>query len=532
MNTTKYVSWVSIVGLAVIAALGLPSVAAAGPAQQEQNLLQNPGFEGTYIAWNGIPQIQMPAGWTPWWIDNDGSLPDWANQRPEWKPAEVDKYACRVHSGSRAIQWHKSYATFYSGAYQQVVVPANALLRFSVYAQSWSCADYDKCHEGANVWSYDPAKTNMMIGIDPTGGTNPMSPNIVWSAAANPLDAWVYLQVEATAQGGTATVFLLSHPDWPKQNQDAYFDDAVLIVVGSAPAVAPAAAPAAVQPAVAAVAVPPPVALTIATPQPDGSIVHRVEAGDTAWSIAARYGVTLGTLQELNDLGEYIYEGQLLVVAAAQPAAALAEAEPEPDPADHEDSVAALSLAGGGDAPATQEPAPTAQVIAEAPATTTGTLCVVAFDDQNANGYRDSGERLLPGVTIAVMRDQLALGSYTTDGASEPYCFSGLEAGSYRVMQQLLQDWVATTVAAWAVDLRAGDLLDLEFGNVAAQASEPALAVASDAAITALAQADQSSDDTWTRLRSAVFTGGGVLGVLLVIGAAVFLKVSRRRVGA
>ena len=307
--------WVGVVLLAL-----LPLPAAAAPQQQDGNLLQNPSFEGTYSAWNGIPQIQMPAGWTPWWIDGTGD-PDWKDQRPEWKPAEIEKYADRIHSGTRALQWHKSYATYWAGAYQQVSVPANATLKFSAYTQAWSCSDYSKCSEGSTVWSLEPANTDMRIGIDPTGGTNPLSANVVWSASSNPLDAWVYLEVTATAQGGTVTVFLFSHPDWPKQNQDGYFDDASLVVVGAGSAPAPTAVPASqetttaaeptTQSSDAAAA-----SFVTATPAADGTIIHTVQAGETEWMIAANYGLTLDELEANNDIGAFIYEGQQLLIHA------------------------------------------------------------------------------------------------------------------------------------------------------------------------------------------------------------------------
>jgi uncharacterized protein YkwD len=53
-----------------------------------------------------------------------------------------------------------------------------------------------------------------------------------------------------------------------------------------------------------------------ATPQPDGSVVHTVQVGQTLWTIAAVYGVDLDSLLALNGLspGAILHEGDRIVV--------------------------------------------------------------------------------------------------------------------------------------------------------------------------------------------------------------------------
>lgn len=65
-------------------------------------------------------------------------------------------------------------------------------------------------------------------------------------------------------------------------------------------------------------------------PRPDGSIVHAVEFGQTAWAIATRYGIDLETLLALNNLPEnpMLYPGDELIIHLGEgqsPPAALAE---------------------------------------------------------------------------------------------------------------------------------------------------------------------------------------------------------------
>lgn len=513
---------VLVAALAVSRGGRLPAASAA-PQQDGENLLQNPSFEGQYSAWNQTPQIQMPAAWTPWWVEAGAGELNWVKHRPEWKPAEAANYPGRVHGGERALQWHKSYATFLAGAYQQVSVPADAPLRFSAYGQAWSCSDYSLCNEGGGVWSQDPAHMNMQIGIDPTGGTNPWGSAVVWSGTANPLDAYRLFQVEAVAQGSTVTVFLYSYPDWPKQNQDVYFDDASLVVIGDAqpqPATATSAQSSAPAPAPAVEAVP----VTVATPRPDGSIVHVVQSGQTLWVIAVHYGVALDDLRAYNDVGAFLHEGDELIIRPAS-----AAPEPAPEPTSEPTVVEEEAAAGEPEAvPETaaaepENPEPPAEPVAAAPQpAAAGAICVSAFDDRNANGVRDEGEGLLAGVSITVSDDRQVMGNYTTDGSSEPYCFGGLMPGSYQVIQLVADSWTATAPASQGAVLHGGDVVSLEFGNVAIQSGALAAAESDSGS-------ESAQDSTKLRLRSSVLTGVGVLGILLMVGAGLLVLFSRRR---
>ncbi len=54
------------------------------------------------------------------------------------------------------------------------------------------------------------------------------------------------------------------------------------------------------------------------TPRPDGSVVHVVQQGQAAWSIASAYGITVGQLAQLNSLdatNPAIFPGQELIVS-------------------------------------------------------------------------------------------------------------------------------------------------------------------------------------------------------------------------
>jgi LysM repeat protein len=58
------------------------------------------------------------------------------------------------------------------------------------------------------------------------------------------------------------------------------------------------------------------VPIVVSTPQADGAILHVVQAGQTAWDIAARYGVGLDELSALNHLedGALLHAGDTIII--------------------------------------------------------------------------------------------------------------------------------------------------------------------------------------------------------------------------
>jgi LysM repeat protein len=63
----------------------------------------------------------------------------------------------------------------------------------------------------------------------------------------------------------------------------------------------------------------------IATPNPDGSIVHVVQAGQTLWAIAATYKMALADLLQLNGFtsNTFIYPGNKILIKPVGPSAAI-----------------------------------------------------------------------------------------------------------------------------------------------------------------------------------------------------------------
>ena len=176
----------------------------------------------------------MAANWTPWWVENAGNSPIWA--QPEYKPAERTFYPTRVYEGERAQQYFTFYKSHFGGFYQQVFgVTPGQTYRFTIWAQVWSST------EGVGDTSVNPANPRLHIGIDPTGAAWPgrvdgPPPTVEWSAEAPMgclIDNWCSLYLEVTAQNDVITVYTRSSPDFATIHNDIYFDAAHLSAVGA-----------------------------------------------------------------------------------------------------------------------------------------------------------------------------------------------------------------------------------------------------------------------------------------------------------
>jgi LysM repeat protein len=473
MKLRRYV-W-PMAGVVLLMALIPILVSASWLEQEGQNLLQNSGFEGGWH-WQGDSFLGKVAdGWVAWWVDDaagkDQSDPTfWKNQRPEYGLIGLEYWIPdQIHGGRQSLQYGKRYATHTAGAYQQVTgIPHGTKIRFSAWGFVYG-KDPDP--------SRSPGYARMKVGIDPTGGTNPFSPNVAWSGIVNPIavgsgSAWREMSIEAVAAGSAVTVFLYSSPEWPMNDAlTSQWDDAQLIVTGQAtePTTTPPAPPPTGQPG------PPPPPAATATPRPDGSVVHTVKSGETLWGIAIQYATgsnldpqnMLAQINRLNNSPALIYSGQELVVAVPQEglavAAAAVQGESEPAAPATEGDAQAPAAAVSGEQSAVPAVAP-----AGAAAASSSTLCVSAYHDRNSDGMRDpSTEELVSNASFTLSSENGVVGSYTSDGASEPYCFAQLVAGTYMVQLTRPDGYNTTTPEYWAVPLPAGTTANVEFGHMA-----------------------------------------------------------------
>jgi LysM repeat protein len=299
--------WISAVLIAGLVSSGFAPHASPVRAYQSGNLLQNPGFEEPYITINNDPTLRVANGWQPWSLPQGSSSS--INARPEYKPAPSN----RVHSGNAAQEYNTFFATHTGGVYQRIPVAANTELRFSVFIYVWSSATFSN----PDV-SEDPNHVILNVGIDPTGGTDGTSSNIVWSADAEYYDQYRELSVTATSRSTAVTVFVRSAPQGFVGTNNIYVDDASLVALVPLPSPTSEFVPTqegTITPVPTSV-----VPVATATPKLPGgftgTVVYTVVAGDTVWEIAQRFGSSVDAIISLNGLSStgLINIGQTLVV--------------------------------------------------------------------------------------------------------------------------------------------------------------------------------------------------------------------------
>ncbi len=437
MKPTKTARIALLVAFLVGAAIPAAPVLAV-PATQD-NLLSNPGFEGSL------------SGWETWAITSAGAATGEMCNDLTVPTFQVSSSV--VHSGSSAAYYFTQWSAHNAGLFQVVDnVTPGATYRFTIWARASSRA------EGETASS---SFTKMRIGIDPNGGTDASAASIVWSGDITPMDSYASLTVEARAAGNRITVYTRSRPDWCMDHNDVYWDDASLVLVGGSAGTP--TTPQVAQPSGTLVQ-----NSVTATPDATGRVVHTVQPGDTLSQIAFIYGVSVDEIKQLNNLtSDIVILGSNLIIRPGNQAAAPTPAAEAPQATEE----AAAAEAATEQPSETPTPEPTeATAVAEVPEQQMeeeeaggGSICVMSYDDVNGNGIREAEEPKLAGITFVLNDGTEMIGRYTTDGVSEPYCFAELAAGAY-VVSWTGDNFKATNDQTWAINVEPGSILNHEFG--------------------------------------------------------------------
>ena len=530
----------------VVAPVGL---ALAGPAHlQTSELLTNPGFEPPFNE-QGVSRIA--SGWTAWWITPDGAT--FPTSCPEDSPPGCVPYQIPAFSNTqpqnprdpaRALSgdsqaWGSTFTVFVGGVYQRVTgIAPGTRLRFSVSMMAFNCSSQQVCYGSPEGYGRsDLASDNhLRIGIDPNGGTDPFSASVVWSPMQNPVDVYAPFAVEAVAQADAVTVFTYAAPQHPAQFNIAYADNASLVAAGQAPA-----------PTVGATQ--PPVTL------PAGTTTYTVKEGDTLSGIAVQFGIPLEQLLALNNLttDSIIQVGQVLIVSGAAATSAptqipLPTATPSAAVSGTSltyvvqsgdslfgvalkfnltlDQLLALNPGLTRDSPlqvgqtivvGVATPTPTEAPTAT-PASAAGGLCLIAFDDDNGDGRRDSDEPPVAGVLFEVIDGNgNSLARNTSAASDEPYCLSDLAAGRYTVNITSPSDRLPTTETSVLIGLLAGETFNVDFGSRAALTPTPPPVETPTPTATAQAETPRADNAPLA-----------VLGIVLIIAAGLALGFALR----
>ena len=231
-----------------------------------RNLVKNGGFEadwgednshrcliipeGTAMYEQDVGNVFTPPGWVTWFHHDPGT---W--DQPEVRDAWSEHDTRRAHGGQKGMLVFTFSRKHDAGFLQQVSVTPGTLLRLTAWAHAWS-NHKDKSHPDKfphpddGEWSEGPGyeagfclegeapdsnwrNFTFYVGIDPTGGTNPLADTVVWGHGAHIYNEYAQLPAaEAKAQADTVTVFLRSKTLWPFKHNDAYWDDVELVAVG------------------------------------------------------------------------------------------------------------------------------------------------------------------------------------------------------------------------------------------------------------------------------------------------------------
>lgn len=310
-------------------------------AQQSQELLQNPDFEGSYVAIGGDSTKQVAPSWQPWHLPPPAGADSSINLEPDYRPAPTD----RVLSGSAAQEYNTFFATHDGGLFQRVPVTAAQDLRFSANIYVWSSATFEDPDT-----SIQPQGVKVSVGIDPTGGTDPTSASVAWSTPAEYYDEYREISISAVSQGTSVTVYVRSTVSGAVGVNNIYVDKASLVSAGAVPVTPTTPAPttpvtpttpAPTTPVTATTPAPTtpvtpttpapttPVTITVVpttpasvTPTPPyfGQFPNQLEyvvvAGDTVIGLATRFNSSVDAITQANGLASsgLIYVGQRLII--------------------------------------------------------------------------------------------------------------------------------------------------------------------------------------------------------------------------
>ena len=284
-----------------------------GSRAQGQELLNNQSFESYYPTGG----VLVPTGWTL-----TASAPVGSSGH-KW-PGES------LNGASWDVNATKTVFTFVG--YQVVPgVRSGSKLRFSAWANVFTCDRNTSCIENGKSYrvSDQGSQGKTRIGVDPKGGTDPNSPSVQWSAFIAPFDQFQQMIIDFTSQNDNGvTVFLYFTESVGMMLNHVYWDDASLQLLqpgqGGASGGSGGSGNSGNSGGSNSQFAPP---VKVQGAQPDGSIIHIVQAGDTLSSIAYAYKITVQQLRKLNKLSEddwVLQIGQKIIVKGPDQATAAA----------------------------------------------------------------------------------------------------------------------------------------------------------------------------------------------------------------
>lgn len=204
----------TLCALAILAALFHTQLAVASDLCNPPNMIPQPACD--MDSFYGEPPRQLPNGWSPFILSGD--------------PMFVNDPHSFFGTGTLRITSNNS-SPLKAGIFTQVNVNPGSGYRASV---AWAAPNAP-----SDAWG-------RQLGLDPTGGTDPNSPNVIWGPihygdgrfVNYPNGEGPNIDVKARASGGTMTVFFLADLRRVEGSNLIYVDVISLFPDESAPAAA------------------------------------------------------------------------------------------------------------------------------------------------------------------------------------------------------------------------------------------------------------------------------------------------------
>lgn len=172
-------------------------------------------FEKGFYLWHGEGEMTVPNEWHPDWEQGE------ERKRPEFKPDPTPEH---VHHGSVSAKMAHRHVKFDGFLYRTFSdILAGGRVDVEVFFKAFS----------------DP-KGGLAgrVGIDPTGGIDFSSPEVVWGDFWGQYqddwsnETWHKLTVSSLARAARITVFLEARQDWGVNVTAAHWDSFTMVAAG------------------------------------------------------------------------------------------------------------------------------------------------------------------------------------------------------------------------------------------------------------------------------------------------------------
>ena len=200
-----------------------------GSAEAQTGLLTNSSFEEPYT--NGIA-----GNWYTWYEErnmNADCNTTAVMRRPTWSAEIVGGNGGQLHfDGTRSQHISSNFATWRGGMFQSVPATPGSVYRFGVWSLGRAGNDAYPAPSDRSV------NMSVRVGIDPNGGSDWWSNEIIWGPRISPHDFWQEAAVSVQATGQAVSVFVdanFAGAGNCRRHLDMWFDTASLTTVLAAP---------------------------------------------------------------------------------------------------------------------------------------------------------------------------------------------------------------------------------------------------------------------------------------------------------